>query len=138
MGTWEGNPLPMFAGISDNEQNKSIIKHYLDDKFLSPNGLRSTAEDERVYFLGGTTDPSNSLGPVWLIYNYFMFEGLINAGRKDLAVELCEKMVHIFALDIEKNGKTSESYHPITGEPIMEYSFLSWNCLIIKMLKEIK
>lgn len=130
--------LPFYAGISDEEQNKSIIKHYLDEKFLSPNGLRSTAEDERVYFLGGTSNPSNSLGPIWLIYNYFAFEGLLKAGRKDLAIELCEKMVHNFAHDIEKNGKTSESYHPITGEPIMKHNFLSWNCLIIKMLKEIK
>ena len=130
--------LPFYAGISDEEQNKSIIKHYLDEKFLSPNGLRSTAEDERVYFLGGTSNPSNSLGPVWLIYNYFVFEGLLKAGRKDLAEDLCGKIIHLYARDIEKNGKTDECYHPITGEPIMGHSFLSWNCLIIKMLKEIK
>lgn len=130
--------LPMYAGITDEGQNQSMIKHYLDDKFLSPNGLRSTAEDERVYYLGATSNPSNSLGPVWLMYNYFAFEGLLKVGRMDLAEDLCDKMVTIFARDIEKNGKTSESYHPITGDPIMNHSFLSWNCLIVKMLKEIK
>ena len=72
------------------------------------------------------------------MYNYFVFQGLIRAGRQDLAEELCEKMVHLFACDIKKNGKTSESYHPITGEPIMEHSFLSWNCLIIKMIGDVK
>jgi putative isomerase len=129
--------LPAFAGIADSSQYEGILKHYLDEKFLSPNGLRSTAEDERVYFLGGTSNPSNSLGPVWLIHNYFAYGFLMNMGRVDLARDLVLKQVHLYANDIKKNGKTDECYHPLTGEPIMGHSFLSWNCLIIKMLKEV-
>ncbi len=130
--------LPLYAGISNKKQNEDIIKkHLLDEQFMSPYGLRSTAADERVYFLGGTSNPSNSLGPIWLIYNYIAFEGLIKTAREDLAKDLCEKMIGLFANDIIKNGKTDECFHPDTGEPIMGRSFLSWNCLIIKMMKEV-
>ena len=131
--------LPMYAGISSQEQNKIMIeKHYLDDKFLSPAGLRSLSEDEKMYFLEGTSNPSNSLGPVWLIHNYFPFYGLIKSNRIDLAEDLCNRIVSTYADDINNTGKICEAYHPITGKPIMNHSFLSWNCLIIKMIKELK
>lgn len=131
--------LPMYAGISTEEENKIMIeKHFLDEAFLSPNGLRSTACDEKMYYLGGTSNPSNSWGPIWLIYNYIAFHSLIKAGRKDLAKDLCEKMVNLYADDILKTGKVDECYDPMTGEPIMNKSFLSWNCLIIQMLNELR
>jgi putative isomerase len=131
--------LPMMAGISDQEQNEIMIqRHYLDDKFLSPYGLRSTASDEKMYCLDGTSNPSNNLGPIWILHNYIPFKGLLNSGRKDLATDLCYRLVGVMANDIEKTGKVCECYSPDTGEPIMAYSFLSWNCLIIKMLKEIR
>ncbi len=131
--------LPMYAGISTEEENRIMIeRHYLDEKFLSPNGLRSTACDERMYYLGGTSNPSNSWGPVWMIYNYLAFQSLKKAGRWDLAEDLCEKMVHLYATDIEKSGKVDECYDPLTGEAIMNRSFLSWNCLIIQMINEVK
>lgn len=130
--------LPMYAGISTKEQDKEMIeKHYLDDKFLSPAGIRSLAEDERMYYLKGTSNPSNSMGPVWLIYNYFSFYGLIKANRKDLAEDLCARAVDVYAEDIQKTGKICEAYHPITKESILDHSFLSWNILIIKMIGEI-
>ena len=131
--------LPMLANISDQEQNKVMIeKHYLDPKFLSPYGLRSTAEDERMYCLLPTGNPSNNLGPIWLLHNYIPFIGLLNAGRKDLAKDLCERLIPIMARDIEERGFVCECYSPNDGQPIMKHSFLSWNALIIKMLKEIK
>ncbi len=131
--------LPMFAGISTSEQNAEMIeRHYLDPAFLSPYGLRSTASDERVYCLKGTSNPSNSLGPIWLIYNYFAFYGLLNAGRRDLAEDLLGRILPLFAKDIETTGKTDECYSPDNGAPIMGKSFLSWNALIIKMIGEIQ
>lgn len=131
--------LPMFAGISTDEENKIMIeKHYLDENFLSPHGLRSTAADERMYYLGGTSNPSNSWGPIWMIYNYFIFNSLIKAGRRDLAEDICQKMVSLYAKDITENGKVDECYDPLTGKAIMDRSFLSWNCLIIQMLNKLK
>ena len=131
--------LPIYAGIATPEQTKIMIeKHYLDPAFLSPYGLRSLAADEKLYCLWGTSNPSNSLGPIWMIYNYLAFESLKKAGRDDLATDLCQKMLNNFAKDIEKSSKVDECYNPETGEPIMNQSFISWNCLIIKMLNECK
>ena len=131
--------LPMFAGISDQEQNRIMIeKHYLDEKFLSPNGLRSTAEDERMYCIKGTSNPSNNLGPIWILHNYIPFVGLLKAGRKDLAKDLCGRLIKVLARDIKKTGKISESYDPMTGEPVLGLNFLSWNALMVKMIKEVE
>lgn len=131
--------LPMYAGISTKEQNKTIIKrHLLDKKFLSPYGLRSLSCDEKIYNISATSNPSNSLGPVWFIYNYFAFKGLMNEGKRKLAKDICNKMILLFARDIKENDKTSESYHPDTGKPLLEHGFLSWNVLIISMLKELR
>lgn len=131
--------LPVMFGIATKEQAAAMIsRHYRDEKWLSPHGFRSTASDERVYYLGGTSNPSNSLGPIWLIYNYMAFESLIIAGEKGEAKLLLQKIIANFARDIKKSGKVDECYNPDTGEAIMNQSFLSWNCLIIKMLEEIR
>lgn len=128
--------LPMYAGISTAEENAVMIeKHYLDEKFLSKYGLRSMPSDEKPYYLKGTSNPSNSWGPIWLIYNYFAFCALMQAGRKDLAENLLKTQVDLYAKDIQTTGKVDECYHPDTGEAIMGRSFLSWNCLIVSMLK---
>ena len=115
-----------------------IEKHYLDEKFLSPNGLRSTAEDERMYCIKGTSNPSNNLGPIWILHNYIPFVGLLKAGRKDLAKDLCGRLIKVLARDIKKTGKISESYDPMTGEPVLGLNFLSWNALMVKMIKEVE
>lgn len=133
------NFLPLYAGLATPEQSARMIeRHFMDDKFNSAHGLRSLPTDEKAYSLEATSNPSNSLGPVWLIYNYFAFFGLLNAGRKDLAETLCTRMVENFAKDILKNGKTDECYHPETGEPIMNKSFLSWNSLIVGMINALQ
>ena len=131
--------LPMYANISSSEQNEKIItRHYFDKCFNSPHGIRSLSSNEKGYSLAPTSNPSNSFGPVWLIYNYIAFFGMLNAGRRDLAKEICSKMVDNFANDIIKNGKTDECYSPDTGEPIMRKSFLSWNSLIVDMINYVK
>ena len=79
--------------------------------------------DERMYYLEGTSNPSNSWGPIWLIYNYFAFVSLIKAGRRDLASALCDSQISLYAKDIQRTDKVDECYHPATGEPIMGRSF---------------
>lgn len=129
---------PMYVGIPTEEQVETMIeRHLTDPKFNSPHGLRSMPTDEKMYTLAATQNPSNSNGPIWLIYNYIAFFGLMRTNRRELAERLCSQMVENFAKDIIANGKTDECYHPETGEPIMKKSFLSWNSLIISMLCEL-
>lgn len=131
--------LPLYAGIATEKQTSRIIdKYYLSPEFLSPYGLRSAAENERFYCLKGTSNPSNSLGPVWVIYNYFAFSFLLKAGRIRLARDLLDRITAVLAADVEQSGKTDECYDPNTGKPIMGKSFVSWNALIIKMYGDMK
>ena len=130
--------LPMMFGISTTEENKLMIeKHYLDDNFLSEFGIRTLSKDEKMYNTTNSSNPSNWLGAIWIVASFCVFKGLMAAGRKDLAEDLAEKTIRLLGLDIEKNGKMSESYVPETGQPMMYGGFLNWNCLAISMLKEL-
>lgn len=131
--------LPMYCGISTPEQDRMMIeRHYLDPHFLSPYGVRTVADDESMYNTECSSNPSNWLGPIWIVANYCVFKGLLRAGRTDLASDLCDRTVKLLAADIKKNNAMSESYVPESGAPMMYGGFLNWNCLAVSMLKELK
>lgn len=145
---WNSNPirirfwgcfLPMMCGISTPEQNERMVKeHYLNSNFLTEYGIRTLSKDEKMYCLEASTNPSNWLGPIWTIATYCVFEGLIKNGYSDLAKELKDKTVRLLSSDIENSGNMSECYIPETGEPILANGFLSWNCLVASMIRELQ
>lgn len=134
---WPGF-LPMMYGISDERQNERLIAHACDPAFACDFGIRTLAKDERMYTIVKTSNPSNWLGPVWLVANYCLFEGFLRAGRRDLAEDMKDKTVRLLGMDIEKTGHMSESYIPETGEPMMYSGFLNWDCLAVSMIRELE
>lgn len=132
---WAGF-LPMTFGISSPEQNARLIQTYLDPQFFCEYGIRTLSSKERMYTLESTSNPSNWLGPVWIVSNYCLFKGLLAAGRKDLADDMKERTLKVLGMDIQETGKMSESYIPETGERMMWNGFLNWNCLAVSMIKE--
>lgn len=132
-----GGFLPMTFGMTDEEQNKLIIeKNYLDADFLSDYGIRTLAKNEKMYNTENSSNPSNWLGPVWMIPNFLVFKALIKANRRDLAEDLLSRIIKLLGKDVEESGAFSESYVPETGNRMMHNGFLSWNLLVISMLKE--
>ncbi len=51
-------------------------------------------------------------GPVWLLWDYMVFRGLINYGYDDLALELSNKMLLAVKTQLSKNHNFWESYSP--------------------------
>lgn len=136
--TWSGF-LPMLAGFATKAQAESLLEHAKDSTtFCSPYGIASLAKDEKMFDLSVTNNPSNWLGPIWLVVNYVVFKGMMNYGQFDEAKDLCERTLLLLESDIMKTGSMHEYYNPFSGEPIMNGGFLNWNILALNMMDEIE
>lgn len=134
---WSGF-IPMYAKIATVEQAAEMVRHIFDDAtFNSDYGLTTLAKDEKMFDLSVTNNPSNWLGPIWLIANYVVFRGLMNYGYRKEAEVMYERTVKLLGTDLEKTGSLHEYYDPFTGEPIMNGGFINWNILALNMRDEL-
>lgn len=135
--TWSGF-LPMAVGIATKEQAEHLVEHWRDEKtFYSPYGITTLAKDEKMFDLSVTNNPSNWLGPIWLVANYLVFHGFLRYGYYEEAKEMCENTLRLLGNDLQKSGELHEYYDPFTGEPIMNAGFVNWNMLALNMVDEI-
>lgn len=135
---WSGF-IPLLAGIADSEQASYLALEHAADPvtFNSPYGIASLAQDEKMFNVSATINPSNWLGPIWIVANYVVFRGLMNYGYVAEASELCSKIVRLLGEDLERTGTLHEFYVPQTGEPVMNGGFLNWNLLVLNMIDEL-
>jgi putative isomerase len=134
---WSGF-LPLWANICTPVQAKNIVKkHLLDkEKFWAKYGVRALSKDEVMYQPEiARGNPSNWLGPIWIVTNYLVWKGLKNYRLNKEADELAKRIVNLLGQDMEKNGYLHEYYSPETGKGITGKNFWNWNNLVIFMLK---
>ena len=136
--TWTGF-IPLYAKIATVAQAEIIVKLHMDNyaSFNCEYGIRSLAKDEKMYNLDATSNPSNWLGPVWIIVNYVAFRALMNYGYFKEAEKLYLKTLNLLGKDFEQTGTLHEYYSPETGKPIMNGDFLNWNILVLNMAAEL-
>ncbi len=135
---WSGF-LPMAVGIATADQAKSLVEHWKDEKtFYSPYGIATLAKDEKMFDLSVTNNPSNWLGPIWLVANYLVFYGFLRYGYVEEAETMCENTLTLLGQDLEKTGELHEYYNPFNGEPIMNGGFVNWNMLALNMVDELE
>lgn len=135
--TWSGF-IPMWAGFASPEQAEALARHMFDGAtFDSDYGVCTLARDEKMFNLEPTNNPSNWLGPIWLVANYVAFRGLMNYGMRAQAEKICERSVRLLSNDLIKTGSLHEFYNPFTGEPIMNGGFINWNILALNMIREL-
>lgn len=135
--TWSGF-IPMWAGIATKEQAAYMVAHALDkDTFYSEFGITTLAKDEKMFDLSVTNNPSNWLGPIWLVANYIVFRGLMNYGYVEEAKDLFQRTSKLLETDLDKSNSLHEYYNPFNGEPIMNGGFINWNILVLNMEDEI-
>ena len=128
--------LPLTAQISSPEQARLVVAKITDpEEFWCDYGIRtmSKAEDrfyEATKFRG---NPSNWLGPVWIISSYLAFVALKNYGYEKAARQLADNTRKLLAEDFKVNGVVHEYYNPDNGQPISGPGFLNWNLLVFCM-----
>ena len=128
--------LPMWCGLASAEQANQLLHiHYLDsDKFRAAAGVRSLSSEESMYSLVFSSNPSNWLGPIWIVVNYFVWKGLKAYGFEAEAQDLANKTVRVLSADLSQSGTTNEYYHPDSGKPLSHPGFVDWNMLVLEMI----
>lgn len=135
---WSGF-LPLYARFATNEQAAKLAAHAFDpETFASPFGIATLAKDEKMFNLSATNNPSNWLGPIWIVANYALFRGLMNYGYREQAEAICAGTMRLLGEDLEKTGVLHEYYDPFTGKPVMNGGFISWNILALNMADELR
>jgi len=128
--------LPLWCGIASQVQADELVKNnYLaDDRLCARFGVRSLSSRESMYSLAFSSNPSNWLGPVWIIVNYFAWKGLQRYGFHKEAAVLADKTIALLASDLKVNGALNEYYHPDTGSALSHKGFMDWNLLVLEMI----
>lgn len=129
--------LPIWAGIATEEQAQILVEKHLRNtcEFNAPWGLRSLAMNERMYEPEkDSANPSNWLGPVWIVANYMIYEGLKQYGYTTDCSQLASKIRALLEQDFQQTGTLHECYSPETAQPNFNANFLSWNVLALLMV----
>lgn len=128
--------LPMWCRVASPEHAKSLVESaYLADTRLRADwGVRSLSNLETMYSLAFSSNPSNWLGPVWIIVNNLVWNGLRNYGYTAEAAELADKTIKLLANDLAIDGSLNEYYHPDTGVALSHKGFMDWNLLVLEMV----
>jgi len=128
--------LPLWCGIASHENVQKLIStNYLaDDRLCAQWGVRSLSSLETMYSLERSSNPSNWLGPVWIIVNYFVWKALQRYNYKKEADALADKTILLLSRDLDVNGSLNEYYHPDTGAALSHKGFIDWNLLVLEMI----
>lgn len=127
--------LPMWCELATREQAVSLVEHLRNPStFGAQHGVRTLSRAERMYSLERSGNPSNWLGPIWIISNYLAWKGLVNYRYKDDAAELASRTLALLAKDLTSSGSLNEYYHPDTGAALSHKGFMDWNLLVLEMI----
>ncbi len=128
--------LPLWCGIAPQKNAQELVAaNYLaDDRLCAEWGTRTLSSRETMYSLEFSSNPSNWLGPVWIIANYFVWKALQRYGYKKEADALADKTLLLLSRDLQANGSLNEYYDPDTGAALSHNGFIDWNLLALEMI----
>jgi glycogen debranching enzyme len=115
--------MPVFAPIPKARARsiaRSIEKYAGKARFIVPShDLDDPRFDAKRYWRG----------PVWLVVNYMIADGMTNAGEKAIAAKITESSLKL----IEESG-FAEYYDPLTGEPLGGGRFTWTAAMVLEFL----
>jgi len=125
--------LPMWAEVCSEERAEKLVKTLTDEhKFWRKYGLPTlSATDE--WYSPNVDYCCKWNGPVWLLWDYMVFRGLINYGYDDLAIELADKMLLAAETQLSKNHNYWESYSPDNEVLNCPPNYI-WDAIIARLL----
>jgi putative isomerase len=129
--------MPLWAGIASKSRAETLVNKHLtnESEYWSPNGMRSMSKKEGAYEIAIGSNPSCWRGPVWVVNNFMIYEGLKNYDYADTADELGMRLVSMLEKDIGENGCLHEYYDPESGKGLTHPGFINWNTLSLLMSK---
>jgi putative isomerase len=121
--------MPLVAGVAAEARAERVVREHMlpPAQLRSPYGLRSLARCEPSYRVFADHNPSDWLGPVWVVANYLGFRALLQYGYVPEAEALAVDHLACLAADYEANGVLHEYYHPEEGYGMTHPGFVNWN-----------
>lgn len=125
--------LPLWAEVAPIERADKLVKHLTDTtKFWRKNGVPTLSADD-PYYNPNVDYCCKWNGPVWLLWDYMVFDGLMNYGYIEEARVLGEKMLFAVQTQLSRNHNFWESYSP-------DYDVLNcppnyiWDAIMAKLI----
>jgi hypothetical protein len=127
--------LPMWAGVARPGQADTLLNSLLDpDDFWRKNGVPTLAASDPWY--SPYVDYCCKWnGPVWLLWDYMVFEGLVEYGYRDEALSLASKLLETVSFQLAKNHNFWESYSPDNDVLNCPSNYI-WDSIIAKLIIE--
>ena len=121
--------MPLWAGTASQKQAKAVIEKYIINpkQLRSPHGIYTLAPCEPAFQMFTNYNPSNWLGPVWVINTYLTYRALLNYNYTKAAEALAADHLACLAKDFQANGCLHEYYDPDTGVGLTHPGFVNWN-----------
>jgi len=128
--------LPLWCGLATPDQAAQLLARnwFADDRLRAQWGVRSLGRHETMYSLVASGNPSNWLGPVWIIASYLVWKGLVAYGEQRAADALATATVRLLAKSLAETGSLNEYYHPDTGAALSHHGFMDWDMLVLEMI----
>ena len=125
--------LPLWAGVCSKERAEELVRILTDTtKFWRQYGVPTLAADD-PWFSPYVDYCCKWNGPVWLLWDYMVFRGLVDYGYDDLAIELADKMLLAARTQLSKNHNYWESYSP-DNEVLNCPSNYIWDAIIARVI----
>ncbi len=125
--------LPLWAGAVDSVKAAILVKHLTDTtRFWRKYGVPTLSALDDWY----SPDVDYCCkwnGPVWLLWNYMVFDGLRQYGYQTLARELAAKMMLAVKTQLAKNHNFWESYSP-DNEVLNSPPNYIWDAIMARVL----
>lgn len=128
--------LPLWAGVASPQQAEILVRKLTDTtKFWRPYGVPTLAADD-PWFNPYVDYCCKWNGPVWLLWDYMVYRGLLNYGYKTEAGQLAGKMMHAVTVQLSKNHNFWESYSP-DNTTLNSPSNYIWDGIMARLLIDV-
>jgi putative isomerase len=144
--SWVGL-LPLYAGIPSPARARRLCERLLNPSaYWGPQGVRTAPADDVYFqqaprvmlfdFKRGERGPvSNWSGPVWVLSNYYLAEGLRRYGFAAEARALARRTADLLSNALARQGALHECYNDAgVGLWPRRGTFISWNVLALTLL----
>ncbi len=125
--------LALWAGVADTAQARILVNKLTDpEKFWRRFGVPTLSADDPFY--SPYVDYCCKWnGPVWLLWDYLVYDGLKKYGYDNIASDLARKMLKAVTTQLAVNHNYWESYSP-DFKPLDCPSNYIWDAIMAKLL----
>ncbi len=127
--------LALWAEVAPKDRAEQLIKHLLDPKkFWRKYGIPTLAADD-PWFTPYVDYCCKWNGPVWLLWDYMVLDGMKKYGYNKIANQLTDKMMLAVTTQLKKNHNYWESYSP-DNEVLNSPPNYIWDSIMARVLIE--